>query len=177
MKSAQNVYPIILDADTTYSFVEFIHMRGSAILSAAAGPSAPQVYVSLMEGARSHVAKTGSTSGIFRLDALATMHGKAKHFFPGFTIRFLRDHQFTNSAGIQEKLTPGDYQGQFHWHDGKGRLTIDASFFPLTTDGSRHPYFSADFAYYSLPLLLTLVIQAWVNARASGSRHSMAPSP
>jgi len=177
MKSAQNVYPVIPDDDTTYSFVEFIHTRGSDILPATAGPGAPRVYVSLMEGARSHVAKTCSTSGIFRPDALAAKPGKAKHFVPGFTIRFLRDHQFTNSAGIQETFTPGDYQGQFHWNDGHGRLTIDASSFPLTADGSRHPHFSADFAYYSLPLLLTPVIQAWVTARATGSRHSLDPSP
>jgi hypothetical protein len=100
-----------------------------------------------MEGARNHVAKTSSTAGIFRPDALAAAPGKAKHFFPGFTIRFLRDHQFINYAGVQETLIPGDYQGQFHWHDGQGRLMIDASSFPLTTDGSRHPHFSADFAY------------------------------
>ncbi len=47
-----------------------------------------------------------------------------------------------------ETLTPRDYQGQFHWHDGHGRLTIDASSYPLSTDGPRHPHFSADFAYY-----------------------------
>ncbi len=92
MRSAQNVYPIIPDDDTTYSFVEFIHTQGSDILSATVGPGAPQVYVSLMEGARSHVAKTSSTSGIFCPDALASALGKAKHFFPGLTIRFLRDH-------------------------------------------------------------------------------------
>ena len=114
MKSAQNVYPIIPDDDTAYSFVEFIHTRGSDIMSTTAGLGAPQVYVSLMEGARAHVAKTVSTSGIFRPYALAATPGKAKHFFPGFTIRFLRDHPFTNSVGIQETLTPGDYQGHFH---------------------------------------------------------------
>ena len=67
--------------------------------------------MSLIEGARSHVAKTSSISGIFRPDALAASAGKAKHFVPGFTIRFLRGHQFTNSAGVMETLTPGDYQG------------------------------------------------------------------
>ncbi len=112
-----------------------------------------------MDGARSHIAKTGSTPGIFRPDALAATPGKVKHFFPGFTIKFLRDHdRFTNAAGVLETLTPGDYQGQFHRHDGQGRLTIAASSYPLTADGSRHPHFSADFAYYSLPVLLTPVI-------------------
>jgi len=84
MRSAQNVYPIIPEDDTSYSFVEFIRTRGSDILSATIGQGAPQVFVSLMEGARSHVAKTGSTVGIFRPDALAAAPGKAKHFFPDF---------------------------------------------------------------------------------------------
>jgi len=114
MKSSRSVFPTIPDDGTTFAFVEFIHTRGSAILTAIAGPGAPQVYVSLMEGARSHIARTGSTSGIFRPDALAVAPGRAKHFFPGFTIRFMKDNQFTNSAGVLETLTPGDYQGQFH---------------------------------------------------------------
>jgi hypothetical protein len=118
MKSAQGVYPIIPDDDTAFAFVEFIHSRGSAILFTKEGPSAPQVYVSLMEGASNHIARTCSTAGIFRPDALAATHGKAKHFFPGFTIRFLKYHQFSNAAGVVETLTPRDYQGQFHWHDG-----------------------------------------------------------
>jgi hypothetical protein len=157
--------------------VEFIHSRGSSILLDKMGPGAPQVYVSLIDGARSHIARTGSTTGIFRPDALAAVPGKAKFFFPGFTIRFTRDHQFTNSAGVLETLTVGDYQGQFHWHDGQGRLTIDASSYPLTADGSRHPHFSADFAYYSLPLLLTPVIQEWVASRATGLPHALTSSP
>jgi hypothetical protein len=109
MKSAKGVYPIIPDDDIAFAFVEFVHNRGSAILQAAGGPGAPQVYVSLMEGARSHIARTGSTAGIFRPDSLAQAPGKAKHFFPGFTVRFLKDHQFFNSAGVLETLTPGDY--------------------------------------------------------------------
>jgi len=56
-------------------------------------------------------------------------------------------------------------------------MTIDASFFPLTADGSWHPDFSADFAYYSLPMLLTPAIHAWVSARAAGSPCRLAPSP
>ena len=146
-------------------------------MSATTCPGAPLVYVSLMEGARSHVAKTSSTTGTFCPYALAATPGKAKHVFPGFTIRFLRDHLFTNSAGVMQTLTHGDYQGQIHWHDGQGRLTIDASSFPLTSDESRHPHFSADFAYYSLLLLLTPVIQTGVSARAVGSRYNLAPSP
>jgi hypothetical protein len=89
MKSAQGVFPIIPDDDTSFAFVEFIHTRGSGILLTENGPRAPQVYVSLMEGARAHIAKTDSTTGIFRPDALAATPGKAKHFLPGFTIRFL----------------------------------------------------------------------------------------
>ncbi len=59
----------------------------------------------------------------------------------------------------------------------QGRLTIDASSYPLTTDGSNHPHFPADFAYYSLPVLLGPVIQAWVTARATASPFRMDPSP
>ena len=92
MKSAQSVFPIIQDDDTTFAFVEFIHTRGSAILTTTFGPGAPQVYVPLIEGARSHIARTGSTSRIFRLDAMSASPVKAKHFFPGFTIRFMKDH-------------------------------------------------------------------------------------
>ncbi len=178
MKSAQGVFPIIPDDDTAFAFVEFIHIRGSAILLALEGPSAPQIYVSLIEGARNHIARTCSTICIFRPNALASVPWKAKHFFLGFTIRFLKDHQLTNSARVLETLiTPGDYQGPFHWHDGRGRLSIDASAYPLSADGSRHPHFSADFAYYSLPVLLTPVIQALVAARAAGFPYRLAPSP
>ena len=41
---------------------------------------------------------------------LAAAPRKAKHFFPGFTIRFMKDHQFPNAAGVVETLTLGDYQ-------------------------------------------------------------------
>ena len=58
MKSAQGLYPIIPDTDTAYAFVEFLHNKGTAILQAAGGPSAPLIYVSLMEGARSHISHT-----------------------------------------------------------------------------------------------------------------------
>ena len=177
MKSAQGIFPIIPDDDTAFAFVEFLHSKGSAILLDRMGPGAPQIYVSLIEGARSHIVKTGSTTGIFRPDALSAAPGKAKYFFPGFTIRFIRDHQFTNSAGVVETLMIGDYQGQFHWHDGQGRLTIDASSYPLTADGSRHPHFSAEFAYYSLPIILTPVIQEWVSSRTSCPLPLQAPSP
>jgi hypothetical protein len=44
--------------------------------------------------------------------------------------------------------------------DGQGRMTIDASSFPLTTNGSNHPHFSADFAKYSLPIIFGPLIQA-----------------
>jgi hypothetical protein len=130
-----------------------------------------------MEGAQNHIAKTCSTSCIFRSEALAAAPGKAKHFFTGFTIRFLKDYMFTNLAGVLETLTPRYYQGMFHWHDGQGRLTIEASSNPLTADGSRHLHFSANFAYYSLHVLLTHVIQAWVAAIAAKSPYRLAPSP
>jgi len=41
----------------------------------------------------------------------ATTLGKVKHFFPGFTIRFRRDHSFVNSARAPKTLIPGNYQG------------------------------------------------------------------
>ena len=58
MKSAQGLYPIISDNDTAFAFVEFLHYMGTAILQAAGGTGAPVIYVSLLEGARSHIAKT-----------------------------------------------------------------------------------------------------------------------
>ena len=98
MMSAQGLYPIIQDGDTTFAFVEFLHCKGTAILQAAGGPSAPLIYASLMEGARSHITQTGSTACIFKPDALAQAPRKAKHFFPGFTIRFHQAHQFVIPA-------------------------------------------------------------------------------
>jgi hypothetical protein len=92
MKSAQRIYPITPDNDTAFTFVEFVHYRGTTILQATGGPGAPHIYVSLVEGARSHVTNTGSTARIFKPDALAQAAGKAKHFFPRFTIRFHQDH-------------------------------------------------------------------------------------
>ena len=92
MKSAQGIYPIIPDSDTAFAFVEFLHYRGNAILQAACGLGAPLIYVSLLEGARSHIAQTGSTTGVFKPDALSQAFGKAKHFLPGFTIRFHQAH-------------------------------------------------------------------------------------
>jgi hypothetical protein len=61
---------------------------------------------------------------------------------------------------MSETLAHGDYQGQFHWHNGQKCLTIDMSSFPLTSGGSGHPRFSADFAYYSLTVILAPVIEA-----------------
>ncbi len=114
--------------------------------------------MSRIAGARIHIARSESIACIFRSESLSQAPGKAKHFFPGFTVRFLKYHKFVNSNGVLETPTPWDYQGQLLWHDGQGRLTIDASSYPLTTDGSRHPHFSADFSYYSLHILLGLVI-------------------
>ena len=58
MKSAQGLYPIIPGNDTAFAIVEFLHHRGTAILQAAGGSGAPLIYVSLLEGARSHIANT-----------------------------------------------------------------------------------------------------------------------
>jgi len=58
MKSAQGLYPIIPDNDTAFAFVEFLHYRRTAIMQAAGGSGAPLIYVSLLEGARNHIAKT-----------------------------------------------------------------------------------------------------------------------
>jgi hypothetical protein len=157
MKSAQGVYPVIPDDDTAFAFVEFIHSRDRLFCLPRRNPG-PQKSTFPSWTARETVLQRPERSGIFRPDALAAAHGKATQFFPGFTIRFLHDNQFSNAAGVKETLTPGDYNGQFHWHDGHGSLAIDASSYPLSADGFRHPHFSADFAYYSLPILLTPVI-------------------
>ncbi len=65
MRPAQGVYPISEDDDIAEAFMDFLHTRGSANMRAAGGPRAPQVYVSRMEGVKSHMAKTGSGAGVF----------------------------------------------------------------------------------------------------------------
>jgi hypothetical protein len=54
MKSAQGVYPIILDDDTAFAFVEFIHNRGSAILQAAGDQGTLCLCVSYGGGTQPH---------------------------------------------------------------------------------------------------------------------------
>jgi hypothetical protein len=49
--------------------------------------------------------KIGSAARVFRPDNPTLTPGKAKHFFPGFTIRFWEEHSFTNSVGTVETLT------------------------------------------------------------------------
>jgi hypothetical protein len=82
-----------------------------------------------------------------------------------------------NSSGVLEVLTLMDYRRQFHWHDGQGRLQIDSSSFPLTADGSRNPHFTAEFAYYSLPLILNPDIKARNATRQVGPSFDTAPTP
>jgi hypothetical protein len=72
---------------------------------------APQIYVSRMQGARNQVVKTGSTVGVFLSDSHVATLDKAKHFFPGFTIRFRTEHSFVTSAGTSEIIALEDYQG------------------------------------------------------------------
>ena len=110
-------------------------------------------------------------------DALSQAPGKAKHFFLGFTIRFHQTHQFVTPACAFESLPPGDYHGQFHWHDGQCRMTIDASSPHLTADGSNHPHFSAEFAYYALPVILSPILQAWATSRTATLPNPKAQSP
>jgi len=110
-------------------------------------------------------------------DALSQAPGKAKHFFPGFVIRFHQTHQIVTPTRAFESLSPGDYQGQLHWHDGQGRMTIDASSPHLTADGSSHPHFSAEFAYYFLPVIRSPVLQAWAASRTTTLSNPVVPSP
>jgi hypothetical protein len=110
-------------------------------------------------------------------DALSHAPWKAKHFFPGFTITFYQTHQFVTPAGAFESLSPGDYQRQFHWHDGQGMMTIYASSPHPIADGSSHPHFSAEFAYYSLPSILSPVLHAWASSRSTTMSNPPAPSP
>ena len=49
-----------------------------------------------------------------------------KHYLTSFTIKFLREHSFTDSTGGLEALPPQDYLGQCKWHNCHGRITIDA---------------------------------------------------
>jgi hypothetical protein len=68
MGSAQGVYPICADDNTAVAFKDFVHTMGAAIFRAAGGAWVPQVDVSLVEGARSQMAKTVSAVGVFRQD-------------------------------------------------------------------------------------------------------------
>jgi hypothetical protein len=63
-----------------------------------------------------------------------------------------------------EVLHAQDYQGQFHWHDSQGRLTIDTCS-AATSDGSNHHRFSADFATHSLKVIMAPILQAWSSPR------------
>ena len=74
-------------------------------------------------------------------------------------MKFPEEHSFTDSTGSLKILPPRDYEGQFHWHDDQGRITIDACSI-ATSDGSRHPRFSADFAYHSLPTIMGPILHA-----------------
>jgi len=177
MRSAQGVYPVCAGEDTAVAFVEFIHDKAITILQEAGGIWAPHAYVSLMQRARNHVVRSGFTAGVCHPESQAAALEKVKHFFPLFTIRFRTEHSLVNAAKTLETLAPRDYQGQILWRDGRERLTIDLSSFPLASDGSRHPRFSADFAYYSLPVILATVIQAWNASRAATSPFNVGVSP
>ena len=75
-------------------------------------------------------------------------------------------------------MPPGDYQGQFHWHNGQGRLAIDA-YSLHTADGSFNPRFTSDFAFHSLPIVLTPVLNAWnssiIGAQPATELHAPVP--
>ncbi len=60
--------------------------------------------------------------------------GESQELFPGIHESFC-EHIWRS---VLETLTPGDFHGLFHWQDGQGRLTIDASSYPLTANGSKH---------------------------------------
>ena len=114
MRSAQGVNSIREYDNTAVAFVDFLHTRGTAMLRATREPRAPKFDVLLMEGAKSHMAKTVSAVGVFKPVSHVLTLGKAKHVFPAFTIRFLEEHFFTNLAETVETLTQRDYEGHFH---------------------------------------------------------------
>ena len=111
LRSAQGIYPICADNDAAVSFVEFIHTQGTQTLHAASGPWAPELYASLIGSARDHISSTGSRKGVFRPDSQSNQYSSAKHYFPGFSIRFLSEHSFLDSTGGTQSMPPGDYQG------------------------------------------------------------------
>jgi hypothetical protein len=88
MKSAQGAYPTCPNDETAIAFVEFINTQGTRVLNEAGGHRASLIYASLIDGARSHVLRTESAAGVFRPDPLSSRQGAAKHYFPGYTIRF-----------------------------------------------------------------------------------------
>ncbi len=80
------------------AFVDFVHLHGARLLLEAGGIWAPRVYVSLMEGVRNHIASICSTIGLFHPDSQSSELHKAKHYLFGFTIRFMKEHTFTDST-------------------------------------------------------------------------------
>jgi hypothetical protein len=71
MRSAHGAYPIYVDDDTTVAFVEFVHTRGMTILRASGNTWSPQVYASLIQGARNFAARKWSDVGVSRMDSQA----------------------------------------------------------------------------------------------------------
>jgi hypothetical protein len=94
------------------------------------------------------------------MDPHSSHQDASKHYFLGFTTRFRAERTFRDSTGGLEVLQAQGYMGKFHWHDGPGRLAIDACS-SVTSDGSQHPRFSAYLAYHSLPIILGYILQAW----------------
>jgi len=111
MRFAQGVYPICQDDENAVAFVEFVHLHGTSLLQAASNPWVPQVYVSIMEGVRIHMLRSGSATGIFRPDNQAKQHETTKNFLHSFSIRFLIEHTSTDSTCGLEVLPTHDYQG------------------------------------------------------------------
>jgi hypothetical protein len=160
MKSAHGAYPVCHDDETVVNCVSGVHTHvWHKDLAIGGWPVGPQSLRVPRPRGSNHIIRTRSSNGVLRPESKTNQYEFAKHFFPGSTIMCMDDRSFRDPICGVVILPPHVYQGQFHSHDGQGRLTIDARS-QLTSDGSPHPKFSADFDYYSLPIILAPILQA-----------------
>jgi hypothetical protein len=154
------VYPACATEQEALQCVLFVHDNATRILGCRGDALSPIVYVSCAATLRDIMAGNGTGRGVFAPDTRAKSASGAKAYLPGFCITLRKDHYFTTATGAPQMETAGEYQAQFHWHEGEGRLTLD----PVskrTADSSSRRSVSHPFAYHGLPYLLEPVFRAW----------------
>ena len=170
------VYPACTTEQKALQCVLYVHDNATRILAAGGGALGPIVHVSCEAILRDIMAGNGGGRGVFVPDAMAKNVSRSKAYLPGFCITLREDHHYTTVSGAHHVEPASAYHAQFHWHEGKGRLTLE----PIskrTADSSSRRFVSHPFAYHGLPYLLEPVFRAWQslrprNAPPSGPRQS-----